>query len=168
MPLSPKYSRAEKKAIAQDVIDYVVKRTKKRLDKNGKQMPGYSKEYAKTPEAKAAGKKAGQSANLNLSGDMLYALGEHTKIGVSYIEIGYKKGSEENGKADGNVRGTYGTSTPKRSKARDFMGIQEKELKNILSDYPLDDKEKSSNSIGIGKLAAALASKVKPKAKPNG
>jgi len=139
--IDPRYSREEKELIAQDVIDYIVKRTKQRKDKNGDEMAGYSKAYAKSPEAQAAGKKVGQAANLTLSGDLLYALGEYKKIGKSYIEIGYEKGSEENGKADGNIRGTYGTNIPNPKKARDFLGINEKELNSILADYPIDEDE---------------------------
>jgi len=139
------------------VIDYIVKRTKQRKDKEGKRMKGYSKSYAKTPEAQAAGKRRGQAANLNLSGDMLFALGEYTKIKDRSIEIGYKKGSEENAKADGNIRGTYGSKTANSNKARDFLGINGTELNKILKNYPLEDEEKRKKSVDISKLSNFVA-----------
>ena len=44
--LSEKYSEAEKTAIAQDIIDFIIDRTQeKNLDKNNKRFPGYSKSY---------------------------------------------------------------------------------------------------------------------------
>ena len=159
--IDPKYSTEEKQAIAQDVIDFIVKRTKKRLDKNGDRMPGYSKAYAKTPEGQAAGKRTGQAANLTLSGDMLYALGEYQKIGKSYIEIGYEKGSEENGKAEGNILGTYGKSIPNPSKARDFLGINDSELDKILQNYPLNDDDERLTGVATSLLSTVLAGKTK-------
>lgn len=157
IPLDKDYTRDEKSAIAQDIIDYVVSRTKKRKDRFGNSMKGYTKEYAQTPEAKAAGKKAGQKANLNLSGDMLFSLGEHMKIGSTYVEIGYAKGSDDNDKADGNVRGTYGKQRGSSKKARDFMGINQTELDKILDNYPIDDDEEKNKSVGIVAEAARLA-----------
>jgi hypothetical protein len=161
--IDPKYSDEAKESIAQDVIDFIVKRTKQRKDKFGEPMAGYSKAYAKSVTGQAAGKKTGQAANLNLSGDMLFALGEYKKIGKSYIELGYEKGSEENGKADGNIRGTYGSDTPNPSKARDFLGINDKELQTILSNYPIEDEEKIEESISINKFAEAKAKEIAEK-----
>ena len=46
-----------------------------------------------------------------------------------------------NAKAEGNIKGTYGQSTPIRGKKRDFMGIKRSDLNNIKSEYPIKTKE---------------------------
>ena len=156
--VNEKYSRKEKMAIAQDIIDFVVERSLKGKDKNNRKFrPGLSTRYSKSPEGQAAGKKAGQTPNMRLSGDMLNALGELIKINRDNVEIGYKEGSQENAKADGNVRGTYGKPRPRPSMDRDFMGITEKDLKRITDRYPIDDKEKRGLSSAIGSAIVSAA-----------
>ena len=140
--ISKEYSPIERDAIAQDIIDFVVERTLKGKDKDNKKFtPGYSKEYAESRVGQVAGKRKGATPNLRLSGDMLETLGEHISHKPGQILIGFKNGSEENAKADGNVRGTYGQSTENKKLSRDFMGISNKDLKEILKSYPLTGKD---------------------------
>jgi hypothetical protein len=73
----------------------------------------------------------GSTVNLQLSGDMLAALRVLSST-KNWIEVGFDKGSNENAKADGNIRGTYGSPTPNPKKARNFLGISEKELTRIV------------------------------------
>jgi hypothetical protein len=42
---------------------------------------------------------------------------------------------------EGNIKGTYGQKTS-TGKKRDFLGVQEKELREVLEKYPLDNFEK--------------------------
>jgi len=51
------------------------------------------------------------------------------------IKIGYTKGSKEEGKAEGNIQGTYGQPSPIPGKARPFLDILKKDLKEIVTDY---------------------------------
>jgi hypothetical protein len=135
------YKPAEREAIAQDVIDFIVERTRKGKDKNNKAFtPGYSKAYANSAEGRVAGKREGATPNLWLSGEMLTDLGDYLKHKNGEITIGFENGTESNAKADGNIRGTYGKPTPiKRGKyKRDFLGITERDLKKIIDTYPLD------------------------------
>lgn len=106
-----------------------MERTNKGVDKDGAKFPGYSKEYMKSLDFKIAGKS--KSVDLQLSGDMLAAI-KALKTTRNWVEIGFEKGSEENARADGNIRGTYGKSSPIPGKARDFLGISEKELVKII------------------------------------
>lgn len=128
------YSAAEREAIALEVIDKITKRTLQGKDKNGEAFAKYSKAYTDSINFKIAGKSKSQ-VNLKLSGDMLDSI----KIlkNSTKVEIGFEKGSTENGKADGNIRGTYGQSSPVGPE-RDFLGISDRELQLILRKYPRD------------------------------
>lgn len=155
----PGYSDSEKAAIAVEVIDYIIKRTKnKNVDKNGDPFPGYSKSYEKSLDFKNAGKSKG-SVDLTLSGDMLNSI-EILDVKSRSVVIGFEAGSVENGKADGNIRGTYGSSKPNKKKARDFLGIEPKALESILSKYERDESradkilatDKAASRIGKDQL----------------
>lgn len=118
--------------VADLVIERIVNRTDQGLDINGKPWKGkageYSESYKKSLDFKIAGKGP---VNLQLSGDMLAAIDVLDLTSRSAV-IGFEKGSDENAKADGNIRGTYGNSTPIKGKARDFLGISERDLLKII------------------------------------
>lgn len=140
LPLSlPKgLSRAERLEIADLVIEFIVDRTLSGKDKDGKpfkKSPGarrgekYSKSYVDSLDFKNAGKSP-SDINLQLSGDMLAALAMlDEKDGK--IVVGYEKGSDEEGRAEGNILGSYG-GDPDPKKARPFLGIKPNELKKII------------------------------------
>lgn len=112
------------------IIERIVERTDQGKDKNGRSFPGYSESYKKSLDFKIAGKSAGD-INLQLSGDMLAAI-KLLKANKGSLEIGFDRGTEENARADGNIRGTYGSDSPNPRKARDFLGITDKELSRII------------------------------------
>jgi len=119
--------------LADDIIEFIVDRTKKGYDKHNSKFPKYSKEYIASLDFKIAGKSKSR-IDLTLSGDMLAAL-KVIKTTDGKITIGFDKGSDENARADGNIRGTYGAPSPNRSKARDFLGIKDADLERIVSEY---------------------------------
>lgn len=134
------YKPSERLAIGAEIIDYIIDRTKSGKDKNNKPFPGYSKEYVKSLEFKIAGKSKG-NVNLTLSGEMLESM-KVLNHRSGEIIIGFDKDDENNGKAEGNIKGTYGSTTPKPGKKRDFLGIDKDDLKDkILSQFPEKDKE---------------------------
>lgn len=116
--------------LADLVIEHIVDRTQRGLDKDGRKFPGYSPEYVKSLDFKIAGKSKGD-VNLTLSGDMLAAI-DILQDKPGLIRIGFEKGSDENARADGNIRGTYGSDTPSRKKARDFLGLPDKVLEKLI------------------------------------
>jgi hypothetical protein len=120
----------QKDKVADLIIERIVNRTDQGKDKEGKRFPGYSKSYKESLDFKVAGKSASK-VDLQLSGDMLAALEVLDKTSRS-VTVGFERGSEENAKADGNIRGTYGKPTPDPKKARDFLGITETELSKII------------------------------------
>jgi hypothetical protein len=124
-PIPDKSLRDE---IADLAIEKIVERTDKGLDKNGVPFTKYSKAYMNSLDFKNAGKS--KRPNLQLSGDMLASI-EVLDSTRNWVEIGFEKGSEENGKADGNIRGTYGKPTPVGPK-RDFLGIKDSDLLRII------------------------------------
>lgn len=152
------YGPLERQAIAQDVIDFIVERTRKGKAPDGSNFPGtYSKGYRGSLDYKIAGKpKSGRPIDLTLSGEMLdsLALLNH---GKGALTIGYERGDPINGKVEGNRLGTYGSDTPKPKLARDFLGINKDDLKKILEKYPKEDaKEVAEKNLNAAKKAKKL------------
>lgn len=135
-----RYSPSEREAISLEIIEYIKERTRQGKDVNGNAFKKYSTAYETSLNFKIAGKTKG-FVDLTLSGDMLDSI--QLLKNAPKVQIGFEKGSVENGKADGNIRGTYGNPSPIPGKARPFLGIKAAELKAILEKYPLDDRELS-------------------------
>lgn len=124
---------SEREQLGKDIIEFIIDRTKQGYDKRGSRFPKYSKDYIASKDFKIAGKSPAD-VNLTLSGDMLAAI-EVLDHKPGKITIGFERGSGENDRADGNIRGTYGSDSPKRGKKRDFLGIESADLKVILGLY---------------------------------
>lgn len=152
------YSSTEREAIALEVIDRIIKRSKSGVDRNGDKFPKLTKQYSKY-KREIAGSGA---SDLTLTGDMLDSI-EILSNNSKSVLIGYKNGSTENGKADGNIRGTYGSNTPNPQKARDFLGVSESELNKILNKYPKGEeisKERAVKKLLTEESAARLSGAV--------
>jgi hypothetical protein len=111
------------------IIEHIVDRTQRGKDKNGKDFPSYSESYVKSLDFKIAGKSKNK-VNLELSGDMLAAI-QLLSSKKGKLTIGFERGADENGRAEGNILGSYG-GTPNKSKARDFLGIEKEKLKELV------------------------------------
>jgi len=134
-----RYTPDERRAIAQEIVEMIRKRTADGKDRRSNPFPNYSLAYRQSLDFKNAGKSA-SAVNLTLSGDMLGALDVLSeKPGA--VMIGFQNGTEENARADGNIRGTYGQPSPIPGKRRDFLGLTQAELKMILARYPVNDDE---------------------------
>lgn len=143
LSLPKAYSPIERVAIAQDVIDYIVERTKAGKGPGNSKWSGeagkYSAAYMKSVEFRASGKS--KDVNLKLSGDMLDAIGIiNDKAGAITVGI---TDEDQVGKAEGNIRGTYGKQSSIRGKARPFLSLTNDELKKILRNYPIDNRAES-------------------------
>lgn len=159
IPIPKKYRPEERKAIAQEVVDFIVERTLSGKDKDNINFKPYSKSYVKSLDFKIAGKSA-SNVNLKLSGDMLASLKPLTHRSGS-ITVGYEAGDENNGKAEGNIKGTYGNKKQVAPK-RDFLGIKEGTLRNkILKNYPLTSPEKRLERVAAVQLAEEAAKEIK-------
>lgn len=131
------YSPDEREAIADEILNYIIERTKKGQGKDGEKFPGYSKKYKDSLNFRIAGKSRSR-VDLTLSGEMLDSL-EVLKAPSGKVVLGYQKGSDMNGRAEGNILGSYG-GEPDKSKARDFLATSKEEVAKILKRFPLDKK----------------------------
>lgn len=151
----------EREALALEILEKIIDRTQKGKDKDGDKFPSYSKSYKNSLNFKIGGKSS--KVDLSLSGDMLADM-QLLNHKSGELIIGYENGSESNAKAEGNIRGTYGQKTPQKSKARDFLGIEDKDLARILADYPADDplarKEKAQEVRDIYRSADDISAKI--------
>lgn len=127
----------QRERLADLVIEHMVDRTQRGIDKDGKKFPKYSKEYIKSLDFKNAGKSASK-VDLQLSGDMLAAIRLLSQKPGS-LTIGFENGTKENDKAEGNIEGSYG-GDPNPAKARDFLGIERKKLRELI-DYVRTNEE---------------------------
>lgn len=141
------YTKEQREAIGQEIVDFIINRSKSGVDKNGDKFPGYSKGYANSRDFKFAGKSKG-SVNLTLSDEMLNAL-KVLSTSRGEITIGYDRSDDRNNSvAEGNIKGTYGQSSPIAGKKRDFLGINKSDLvDNIYTKFPLKNKKKLSESL---------------------
>lgn len=140
--ISPAYTDEERRAIARDLVKYIKDRTEDGKGPGGKPWSGeagkYSDEYKKSLEFKIAGK--GSTVDLSLSGDMLDSL-DLLSSQRGQVRIGFQNGSDENARADGNIRGTYGQDKPIPGKARPFLNLTKEEIASVLEKYPLDNDQ---------------------------
>ncbi len=129
-------SASDRETLGDDIIDFIRERTKDGKSWRNRDFAGYSESYVNSLNFKIAGKSK-KDVNLTQSGDTLGALTvlDHRD---GRIRIGFEKGSQENGIADGNIRGTYGHSKQVGPK-RDFLGITKTDLSRILDKFtPID------------------------------
>lgn len=115
--------------LAEDILDFILRRTERGLDKNNKPFKRYSDSYAESLDFKIAGKSKNH-VDLQLSGDMLTELQILNTSIPGFITIGFPQGSEENDRAAwqrNNTRSYF----PKR----DFLGIEQSDLNKLISKY---------------------------------
>lgn len=139
-----RFGPTERLAIAQEVIDFIVTRSRAGKDIDGNAFPRYSASYKGSLNFKIAGK--GQKVDLTLSGEMLDSI-QLLSHKSGKVTVGFARGDKElNGKAEGNQLGTYGSPTPNPKKARPFLGINKEDLQKIISRYPQEKVESLSRA----------------------
>lgn len=111
----------------------------KNLDKNNRKFAPYSKSYKGSLDFKIGGKSA-SNVDLTLSGELLDSLDLISDTSGSLLIGHHKNDTQLNGKAEGNIKGTYGNKS-QVTKGRDYLGITKKDLTEILKKYPLKDFE---------------------------
>jgi len=154
--ISEKYTAEERRAIAAEIIQRITERTRDEgQDKNNQKFKGYSDSYKNSLDFKIAGKG---KVDLTLTGEMIDSI-QLLKSVPGKIEIGYKAGDEINGKVEGNILGTYGNSKPV-GPPRDFLGLTQTDLREILRRYPLRNEEKRLDSVAQVKAAERAAEDV--------
>lgn len=123
-------NKSEREKLSDEIINFIIERSQAGFDKDGKKFHPYTKDYA---SAKGVSRS---NVDLTLSSEMLESIKLlQNKKGV--LTIGFDKGSPVNGKAEGNIKGTYGQPKPV-TKPRDFLGIDEG-IVEILADTINDE-----------------------------
>lgn len=151
--LLPKdYDDDDAQTVAEEILNFIVERTKKGYGSDGEKFPGYSPSYKASDAFKLGGKSS--KVDLTLSGEMLDSL-EVLEAKRGKIVFGYAKDSDMNGRADGNCRGSYGTSKDDPSKARNFMELSGKELAKIIRSLDILPKD-IQNQIAKDAKAGAI------------
>jgi hypothetical protein len=121
----------EREELAEAVIDFIIARTQAGIGVKPRgrgfqnfDFPAYTEEYSK--------KKKKTRVNLVDTFDMLNNIDliSHKK---GSLLIGFERGSDLNGKAEGNALGSYGRS-PNKKKARPFLGITKNDLDAVLDE----------------------------------
>lgn len=145
------YDAEDAHTVAEEILNFIVERSKKGYGSDGDKFPGYSASYMKSNSFKLGGKSS--KVNLTLSGEMLDSL-EVLQAKRGKIVIGFPKDSEMNGRAEGNILGTYGTSKPNPDKARNFMELSGKELAKIIRELDILPKDIQNQIVKDAKAGA--------------
>jgi len=146
--VSKAYTAKERQAIAQDIIDEIINRTEEGRDADNRPFAQYTKDYVKF--------KGQSNVDLTYSMEMLNEI-QLLQSSEGKIRIGFSEDYEGLGKVEGNIRGTYGQDVPIKGKSRNFLGITEKALKNILSDHPAGDLKNKLTREEIERAARRVA-----------
>lgn len=110
----------QRRLIGEDILAFIRSRTSKGLDIYGRPFIPYSKVYKDSLDFRNAGKT--EKVNLTLTGEMVNLL-MVLSTGAGWIKIGFDD-RQENDKASYN-----------RQHGRNFMGITEKDVNNIVKRY---------------------------------
>jgi phage gpG-like protein len=127
--------------LADRVLEFIRDRSKKGYNVLGRDWSGeagkYTEEYAKKK-----GVSAGGPVDLSLSHDMLDGMQYFpSKSPTGQITIGFRKGTLLERKAEGNIIGSYGKPQGNPKKARPFLDILQKDLKDIIEEVRSDGSE---------------------------
>lgn len=151
--ISPSFKPKDRVAISDAIIEYIKNRTMDGVDKNLEKFANYKPSYA-------AFKGVGVGdVDLVLSGDMLSDL-KLLSHRNGELTIGFENGSKSNGKAEGNIKGTYGQPRPVQQ-PRDFLGITDVEVESLLDNLGAETESFSGLSDAeIEKLARDAAREI--------
>jgi hypothetical protein len=121
------------------MVDRIVERTRDlNKDKNNKNFPAYSDRkgvvnYKDSLIFQIYGKSS--DVDLTLTGAMLESLNADSGSGrLIIIDVS----EDQKGKAEGNIKGSYGKSRSNSKLARDFLGLPEKEINKLFKESMQD------------------------------
>ena len=130
----------ERREVADRVIAFISDRSKHGWNVYGRDWSGKAGEYS-AGYAKKKGVSTDGPVDLSDSHEMLDGMQYFPSLSpTGEITIGYKKGTTLERKAEGNIKGTYGRDSPIPGKARPFLDILKKDLRDII-DEVIDERE---------------------------
>lgn len=120
--------------LADKVMEFIRDRSRMGYNVRGVDWAGKAGQYTEA-YAKRKGVSEDGPVDLALSHDMLEAMQYFPSLSpTGQITIGYKKGTKVERKAEGNILGTYGQPNPIPGKARPFLDILKRDLKNLIDE----------------------------------
>ncbi|MCK5605122.1 hypothetical protein KAR91_24745 [Candidatus Pacearchaeota archaeon] len=122
--INPLYPYLTRRAIAGDIIRFILKRASRKKGTSGR-FKDYEKTYAERDEFKRHRKQI-KNPNVRLTGNMLDDLKILDVKFSGKVVVGFKKNTFSNNK-----------SVWIREKGFNFLGLSQKELLSITSNYPL-------------------------------
>lgn len=113
------------------MVDRIVERTRdENIDKNGRSLGKYSKEYKNSLVFQIYGKS--DPVDLTLTGEMLESLANDTSGRMIIIDVA----EDQKGKAEGHITGKLGKFG--RAKPRNFLGLPDSEVTSIFKESMQD------------------------------
>ena len=112
-------------ALAEALLDKMIRKTQDGKSRTGHGFRGYSKAYRDSDAYKAAGKTG--KVNMTLSGDML-GLIDVTSESENTVTLGWED-DDEGAKAHGHITG--GGHLP----VRDFFGLNDTDIKQVRAEF---------------------------------
>jgi len=133
------FDASQRADLAERVMEFIIDRSKIGYNVSGNDWSGKAGQYTEE-YAKKKGVSPGGPVDLALSHDMLDGMRYFASLSpAGQITVGYKKGTQIERKAEGNILGTYGQPEPIPGKARPFLDILAKDLKRIVDEVRDDD-----------------------------
>nr|NIT59752.1 hypothetical protein [Fodinibius sp.]NIV14500.1 hypothetical protein [Fodinibius sp.]NIY28335.1 hypothetical protein [Fodinibius sp.] len=118
--------------VAIKMLQFIHDRTTEGKNVYGRRWSGKAGEYT-DQYAKKKGTSPSGPVDLTLSREMLGKMQYFKSLsGKGEIVLGFKEGTKVRGKAEGNIRGTYGQPAPIPGKARPFLDILQKDVNRIV------------------------------------
>lgn len=128
-----------KKVLADQVIEFIKERTMNGDNVYGRKWKGKAGKYT---EQHAEKKGYSRPVDLEETGAMLSALTYFKgKSKGDQITIGFRKGTKQERKAEGNILGSYGRPARIYPKARPFLDITRKDFNKIYMKLLADAEE---------------------------
>jgi hypothetical protein len=123
----------ERKEVALRAIDFIVDRTQGGKNVHGKKWTGKAGRYTDAyAEVKGTGKSPVDLTDTTKMLDSIKFFKSKSKS--DELVVGYRKGTKQERKAEGNIQGTYGQPRPIPGKARPFLDILTKDLTPIIKE----------------------------------
>lgn len=130
--IPPDFNPTMRADLAERVIEFIRERSRKGLNVRGKDWAGKAGQYTEA-YAKRKGVSEDGPVDLSLSHDMLDAIEYFPTLSpTGQLTVGYKKGTDIEQQAKGNILGTYGQKNPIPGKARPFLDILKRDLDNLI------------------------------------
>ena len=140
-----KLPKAYLERVGRAAVNKILERTAKGLDKNGKKFTPYSDEYKSSDDFMLANKSQ-STVNLKMMGEMLADLSV-LSAGNGTIILGFPD-AEQRAKANGHVTGKQHSG---KLPVRDFLGVSDREIEEILARVPNPDKLAQAQEISSKK-----------------